>query len=109
MSEPGAVDPAAIVVAYREKVGLATWRRRHAESPVPSAWPYGLDKLGDHADPVLAQDVPAVAGIRARLGALTGVRWRRTTPGCAEAAAAWDELTAVDMLAGWSPGGTTAG
>lgn len=99
MSEPGTDGPAAIVVAYREKVGLATWRRRNAESPVPSAWPYGLDKLREHAAPVLTRDVPEFGGIRARLGAVTGVRRRKPIPGGPEAAVAWDELTAVDMLA----------
>ncbi len=95
----GTARPAAIVVAYREKVGLETWRRRHRESPVPGRWPYGLDKLGDYAAPVVVQDVPAFDGLRARLGALTGVRRRRPQPGAAAAAVAWDELTAVDMLA----------
>lgn len=91
--------PPQVVVAYRAKVGLATWRRRHAESPVPSAWPYGLDKLADYAAPVTTTDVPALAGLQARLSTLVGVRRPQSAAGAAEAAVAWEEMTAVDMLA----------
>lgn len=86
-------------MAYRAKVGLATWRRRHAESPVPSDWPYGLDRLADYASPVITTDVPPLAGFKARLSALTGVRRPKAGPDTAEAAVAWEEMTAVDMLA----------
>lgn len=88
----------AVVVAYRQGVGLATWRRRHAESPVPSAWPYGLDKLGEFANPVVTQDVPPLSSIMARVAALTGVRRPKIGAGAADAAVAWEEMTAVDML-----------
>ncbi|HEY5820872.1 MAG TPA: glycosyltransferase family 4 protein [Propionibacteriaceae bacterium] len=100
MSAPGPSDRTtpAVVVAYREAVGLATWRRRHAESPVPSVWPYGLDKLGEFAHPVVTQDVPPLTGVRARLAGLTGVRRPKIGADAAEAAVAWEEMTAVDML-----------
>lgn len=86
-----------LLVTYRSSVGVATWQRRHAESPVPGAWPYGLDRLSDHASSVGTEDVPALTGARARLAGLSLRRPRaRTGPG---AALAWEELSAVDMLA----------
>lgn len=97
-ARPSGDQPPELLVAYRASVGVATWRRRHAESPVPSRWPYGLDRLADHTPGVDSRDVPALGGLAARLPGLA-MRRRPAGPGSPAVALAWDELSAVDMLA----------
>ena len=95
----GSGDPVGnVVVTYRSSVGRARWQERHQQSPVPGAWPYGLDELEHHLPIVSAVDVPALSGLRARAAALLGVR-RRRHGHAAAVALAWDEMSAVDMLA----------
>lgn len=96
---PGAWAREEYVVAYRKGVGLARWQERQRESPVPSRWPYGLDKLSEHLDPVAAVDLQPPSGARERLDHLVRRVTRRSRAG-ASAAMAWDELTAAEMLAG---------
>lgn len=86
------------MVAYREQAGLAVWRRRNSESPVPGRWPYGLDELTAQLPGTVPIDVPPLSGVRARLAAVLGVRPARGGTR-SRAALAWNELTAVDMLA----------
>jgi hypothetical protein len=85
-----------IAVAFRPDRGVAQWRRRHAESPVPSLWPYGLDGLA--ADGVRLEEVElrrprAVDRVLGRLGRVGGALARR--PRVPGALLTWDEQTAV--------------
>lgn len=93
----GAAANEEYVVAYRGGVGLARWRERDQESPVPSRWPYGLDKLTEHLDPVVAVDLRSPSGARERLSSLVRRAARRSRTRVS-AVMAWDELTATDML-----------
>jgi glycosyltransferase involved in cell wall biosynthesis len=88
-----------LVVAYPDGNGVARWRERHRESPVPSAWPYGLDRLQAHGLDVLAQDLPAPTRAQ-RLALRLGRPRRQTTPAGdrADVAVSWDELTATRLV-----------
>lgn len=98
-----------LTVAYRASVGVATWRGRQATSPVPGSWPYGLDRLAEQLPDVRYQDVPPLSAGRARLAGLIPPRRRRPGGQGDETAIAWDELTAVDLVANLAPDRCYAG
>jgi glycosyltransferase involved in cell wall biosynthesis len=100
MSVADAVQAAEIVVTYREGRGVTNWRKRNEESPVPGVWPYGLDQIGVTGRRVASREVPDLAGVRRKLATVLGVRRRAAGGGAPGVALAWDEMTAVPMLAG---------
>lgn len=95
-------DGATIAVAFPAGRGVARWRERHAESPVPNAWPYGLDRLA--ADGRRVVDVELAPPTRVqRLLRRAGAGARRRSSAAADVALCWDEGTA-DRLVAHAPG-----
>lgn len=96
MSDSVRARKGELLVTFRAGKGVPHWQARHAQSPVPSAWPYGLDRLGLTGRSVRAVEVPPLTGLRGRLA-------RVRTPGRrgrSGAALCWDESTTLAMLAG---------
>jgi len=85
-----------LLVTFREGRGVPHWQARHATSPVPGAWPYGLDQLRQDGSVVRAVEAPPLGRLAARL-ARVRTPGRRGTVGTA---LCWDESTALHMLAG---------
>jgi glycosyltransferase involved in cell wall biosynthesis len=88
----------SIVVAFPAGRGVPRWRERHAQSPVPSAWPYGLDRLA--ADGRVVTDLELGPPSRFRRLALAGrMTGRGRHEPSADVALCWDESTAERLLA----------
>jgi glycosyltransferase involved in cell wall biosynthesis len=85
-----------LLVAFRAGRGVPHWQQRHAVSPVPGAWPYGLEQLDLTRREVRAVDVPPLGPVARRLARLRAPG-RHGTHG---SALCWDESTALAMLAG---------
>lgn len=85
-----------LLVTFREGKGVPHWQARHAASPVPGAWPYGLDQLRQDGRVVRAVEAPPLGPVAGRLARVRtpGRRGRDGTALC------WDESTALPMLAG---------
>ena len=100
-AEPGTADDPAALVVFPPNRGVANWQRRNNESPVPGAWPYGLEQLRAAGVAAETVEAPELRGVGKRLARYTGVRIRRTSAaGAGVTALSWDETTAVRMAAG---------
>jgi len=86
-----------LVVVFPAGRGVARWRERDRESPVPGQWPYGLDELATPGSKVTAEEVPVPGA--GRVAKLTGRVWSQRDPGTSRVALCWDENTALGMAA----------
>lgn len=94
---------ARVAVAFPAGRGVRRWHERNAESPVPSAWPYGLDGLATPTTQLAAVELEPV-GRGERWSRRLGVhRPRRPAAAIADVALAWDE-TLAESLAVRAPG-----
>jgi glycosyltransferase involved in cell wall biosynthesis len=88
-----------LVVAYRQGKGPDAWRLRAlAEGGLPGAWPYGLEQLNATGRTVTAVEVPELSGLQRRIAATVGIR-RSRRPATTRLGLAWNETTALPMLA----------
>jgi glycosyltransferase involved in cell wall biosynthesis len=97
---PDRSTPRSATVVFRAGLGVANWSARHAQSPVPGRWPYGLDGLADAGLEVVSSEAPATPRWRRVLpspvrSALRAVNRRRPTT---DVALCWDEQTVTPML-----------
>ncbi|WP_116449785.1 glycosyltransferase family 4 protein [Blastococcus litoris] len=95
-------DGPTVAVAFPAGRGVARWRERNAESPVPNAWPYGLDRLAADGRQVTDVELPPPTRVQ-RLLARAGVRGARRSPARADVALCWDEGTVERLVLG-APG-----
>lgn len=89
-----------LLVAFPEGRGVPRWQERNAASPVPSEWPYGLDRLRGNSRTVVAAELGRPTRrhrLALRLG-LRGIGDGGRAPR-AEVALSWDEETAARLVA----------
>jgi glycosyltransferase involved in cell wall biosynthesis len=92
-----------IAVAFPAGRGVARWRERNAESPVPNAWPYGLDQLAGAGRRVVDVDLAPPTRVRRLLRTAGAVGGSRRRSAVADVALCWDEGT-VERLVLDAPG-----
>lgn len=83
-----------VVVGFPGERGVDHWRERHATSPVPGRWPYGMEHLAGDGREVVAADL--------RPPSKSTTYWprrRRASADSPEVALCWDEATALRMIA----------
>jgi glycosyltransferase involved in cell wall biosynthesis len=92
-----------IAVVFPEGRGVARWQERNVASPVPGAWPYGLEHLADGVGELTPVEAPPLSRLRSLL-ARRRVSRPAAGPDSPDVALAWDEATALRM-AGQMPAG----
>jgi glycosyltransferase involved in cell wall biosynthesis len=99
VSGPGApADAGRVIVAFPAEHGVTRWQERNAESPVPSDWPYGLDRLRAGGREVVPQELPPLTRVE-RLAARFGRPRRPGRSAAGDVALCWDEVTAARLVA----------
>jgi glycosyltransferase involved in cell wall biosynthesis len=91
-----------LIVGFPAGQGVSRWQARHASSPVPSEWPYGLDRLRDGGREVMVTELtpPSLPQqLAARLEVPAWIGRLRPRSRKADVALCWDEVTATRLLA----------
>lgn len=96
---PAPAKPRSVEIVFRHGWGVPAWEKRGRRSPVPGAWPYGLDQLAQDGRVILTREVDDLRRFRRLVAERRGVRRHRPHAGSPAAALCWDEMTAPGMVA----------